>query len=148
MSQLSDALTDEQKRNKTGNLLTQLRRSGEIHNAGSRTRPRWELSLVRTDPMGLTKDPSKKGASQDVEMTGQRDFSPSLGCAGHRQSSGGVVAAGKRRVVGPSTGSTVRRPLLNCHGDAKLGAYHLPPLGAGFFMPADPSLRSVLEAKR
>lgn len=44
MSQLSDALTDEQKRNKISNLLTKLRRSGEIHNAGSRTRPRWELS--------------------------------------------------------------------------------------------------------
>lgn len=44
MSQLSDALTDEQKRNKIGNLLTKLRKSGEIHNAGSRTRPRWELS--------------------------------------------------------------------------------------------------------
>lgn len=52
------------------------------------------------------------------------------------------------RVVGPSTGSTVRRPLLNCSADANLGAHHLPPLGAGFFVPADPSLRSVLEAKR
>ena len=46
--------------------------------------------------MGLTKIQVRK-ASQDVEMTGQR-FSL-FGLCWHRQSSGGVVAAGKRRVA-------------------------------------------------
>lgn len=38
---LSDALDDSQKRNKVMNLLTKLRSSGEIVNAGSRSKPRW-----------------------------------------------------------------------------------------------------------
>jgi ATP-dependent DNA helicase RecG len=41
---LSDALDDEQKRNKVMNLLTKMRRAGQIRNAGSRTKPRWVLT--------------------------------------------------------------------------------------------------------
>lgn len=41
---LSDALDDEQKRNKVMNLLTKMRRNGQIHNAGTRTQPRWVLT--------------------------------------------------------------------------------------------------------
>lgn len=41
---LSDALTEQQKANKITNLLTKLRRAGQIVNRGSRARPRWELS--------------------------------------------------------------------------------------------------------
>lgn len=80
--------------------------------------------------------------------------------SGRRPSSSGVIVAARRApslfvtvdhcrslcsdtysdaysdglVVGPSTGTSARRPLLNCSADANLGAYHLPPLGAGFFM--------------
>jgi len=41
---LSDALSDYQKGRKIGNLLTNLRRTGRIHNAGSRTAPKWQLA--------------------------------------------------------------------------------------------------------
>lgn len=41
---LSDALDDGQKRNKVMNLLTKLRTSGQIANAGSRSKPRWLLT--------------------------------------------------------------------------------------------------------
>lgn len=41
---LSDALDDEQKRNKVMNLLTKMRRNGQIRNVGSRPRPRWVLT--------------------------------------------------------------------------------------------------------
>lgn len=41
---LSDALTDEQKDKKIGNLLTSLRRSGRIHNTGPRKSPDWHLA--------------------------------------------------------------------------------------------------------
>ena len=47
-------------------------------------------------------------------------------------------------VVGPSA----RRPLLSCSADANLGAYHLPPLGAGFFMSGHASRRSDVEGTR
>lgn len=40
---LSDALTDDQKRSKITNLLTKMRKSGQIHNVSSQQRPRWEL---------------------------------------------------------------------------------------------------------
>lgn len=43
-NKLSDALDDEQKRNKVMNLLTKLRASGEIVNVGSRSKPRWKLT--------------------------------------------------------------------------------------------------------
>ncbi|WGP06734.1 putative DNA binding domain-containing protein [Bacillus subtilis] len=43
-SKLSDALDDDQKRNKVMNLLTKMRTSGEIVNAGSRSKPRWMLT--------------------------------------------------------------------------------------------------------
>ena len=43
-NKLSDALDDEQKRNKVANLLTKLRRSGMIINKGSRTAPEWTLA--------------------------------------------------------------------------------------------------------
>ncbi|WP_152349026.1 RNA-binding domain-containing protein [Brevibacterium sp. CFH 10365] len=43
-SKLSDALDDHQKRNKVMNLLTKMRTSGEIVNAGSRSKPRWKLT--------------------------------------------------------------------------------------------------------
>lgn len=41
---LSDALNDQQKYRKVGNLLTALRQQGAIRNAGTRSRPEWELS--------------------------------------------------------------------------------------------------------
>jgi ATP-dependent DNA helicase RecG len=40
---LSDALDDKQKRNKIGNLLSNLRAKGVIFNAASKTSPKWEL---------------------------------------------------------------------------------------------------------
>lgn len=40
-SKLSDALDDQQKRNKVSNLLARMRRDGLIHNEGSRGHPRW-----------------------------------------------------------------------------------------------------------
>ena len=40
--QLSDALNDSQKRDKIKNLLSKMRVAGQIQNAGSRQRPRWE----------------------------------------------------------------------------------------------------------
>ncbi len=43
LDKLSEALTEEQKTNKIGNLLTRLRSSGLIKNAGSRGHPRWVL---------------------------------------------------------------------------------------------------------
>lgn len=42
-TQLSEALTDEQKDHKVANLLTNLRRRGQIRNAGTRGQPRWTL---------------------------------------------------------------------------------------------------------
>ncbi len=41
---LSDALGDEQKKNKISNLITKLRRSGRIRNDGSRKAPEWRLA--------------------------------------------------------------------------------------------------------
>ena len=41
---LSDALDDEQKDNKIGNLLTNLRRAGRIRNTGSRKSPQWVIA--------------------------------------------------------------------------------------------------------
>lgn len=41
---LSDALDDRQKRNKVMNLLTKMRRTGQIRNAGTRSKPRWVLT--------------------------------------------------------------------------------------------------------
>lgn len=41
---LSDALDDRQKRNKVMNLLTKMRRNGQIRNAGTRSQPRWMLA--------------------------------------------------------------------------------------------------------
>lgn len=43
-SKLSDVLDEDQKENKIGNLLTNLRRAGRIRNAGSRKAPQWELA--------------------------------------------------------------------------------------------------------
>ena len=43
LSKLSDALDEEQKSNKIGNLLTKLRRAGVIRNTGSRTVPEWNM---------------------------------------------------------------------------------------------------------
>ncbi|QDT04222.1 Divergent AAA domain protein [Rubripirellula lacrimiformis] len=43
LKNLSEALGEEQKRTKVSNLLTAMRRAGTIHNAGSRTQPRWKL---------------------------------------------------------------------------------------------------------
>lgn len=40
---LSDALTDEQKKNKIGNILSSLRRRGAVKNFGSKTAPEWKL---------------------------------------------------------------------------------------------------------
>lgn len=44
LNKLSDALDDRQKDNKIANLLTKMRRSGRIYNAGSRKVPEWRLS--------------------------------------------------------------------------------------------------------
>lgn len=43
---LSDALSDAQKANKIGNLLTKWRRKGVIYNAGSRPSPEWRLQVT------------------------------------------------------------------------------------------------------
>ena len=40
---LSDVLDEQQKRNKTGNLLTKIRQQGKILNTGSRKKPRWVI---------------------------------------------------------------------------------------------------------
>lgn len=44
LAKLSDALNDEQKEVKIGNLLTKLRRSGRIVNTGTRSQPVWQLN--------------------------------------------------------------------------------------------------------
>lgn len=44
LSKLSDALDEEQKKNKIANLLTKLRRSGKIENNASRKAPEWVLA--------------------------------------------------------------------------------------------------------
>lgn len=41
---LSEALDDTQKSNKIGNLLTNLRRAGDIYNAGNRKAPIWKIA--------------------------------------------------------------------------------------------------------
>ena len=41
MKNLSDVLDEDQKLTKVSNLLTAMRRAGQIHNAGSRTQPQW-----------------------------------------------------------------------------------------------------------
>jgi ATP-dependent DNA helicase RecG len=43
-NKLSDALDERQKDRKIGNLLTNLRRSGRIRNAGVRGKPDWKLA--------------------------------------------------------------------------------------------------------
>ena len=43
IDKLPGVFTLEQKKNKIGNLLTKLRKSGAIINAGSRTAPRWGI---------------------------------------------------------------------------------------------------------
>jgi len=43
LPKLSEVLSVEQKDNKVANLLTQLRRTGRIHNSGTRARPVWRL---------------------------------------------------------------------------------------------------------
>ncbi len=45
MNKLSDALDEEQKKMKVGNLLTKLRRSGVIRNDGSRSHPQWKMDI-------------------------------------------------------------------------------------------------------
>lgn len=49
LKHLSDALDDDQKRTKVGNLLTAMRRAGKIHNAGSRAHPHWKLGPAPPD---------------------------------------------------------------------------------------------------
>lgn len=44
LGKLSVALDEEQKKNKVGNLLTNLRRAGKIRNTGPRKTPRWEIA--------------------------------------------------------------------------------------------------------
>lgn len=43
MSKLSEALSQEQKEVKIGNLLTKLRRNKRIHNTGTRSQPLWKI---------------------------------------------------------------------------------------------------------
>ena len=43
LDKLSDALDDEQKESKIGNLLTSMRQAGRIENTGSRKAPQWVL---------------------------------------------------------------------------------------------------------
>ncbi|QGH68219.1 ATP-binding protein [Pseudactinotalea sp. HY158] len=40
---LPEALTEQQRRSKVSNLLTKMRRAGEIRNCGTQQKPRWEL---------------------------------------------------------------------------------------------------------
>ena len=44
INKLSDALSEKQKEDKIGNLLTNMRRSGKIVNTGSRKAPKWEFA--------------------------------------------------------------------------------------------------------
>lgn len=44
LGKLSDALDEEQRKNKIANLLTKLRRAGKIRNSGSRKAPEWVLA--------------------------------------------------------------------------------------------------------
>ena len=44
MKHLSDVLSEDQKNNKIGNLLTKMRLSGLIYNAGSKSNPSWKLT--------------------------------------------------------------------------------------------------------
>jgi hypothetical protein len=43
LDKLSDALDEQQKATKIGNLLTVMRKAGEIENTGPRKTPRWQL---------------------------------------------------------------------------------------------------------
>jgi ATP-dependent DNA helicase RecG len=43
-NKLSDALKDDQKKNKISNLISNMRRSGKIRNAGTKKDPMWELA--------------------------------------------------------------------------------------------------------
>ena len=43
LDKLSDALSEDQKKKKVGNLLSALRAKGVIYNAGSKTAPQWKL---------------------------------------------------------------------------------------------------------
>lgn len=45
LGKLSDALTDTQKATKTSTLLAKMKRSGQITNEGSRTKPSWGLRV-------------------------------------------------------------------------------------------------------
>ena len=60
VSKLPDRLGPEQKRRKVHNLLQELRRSGQIVNEGTRSRPRWNLGTAshkladRKPPKGRT----------------------------------------------------------------------------------------------
>ncbi len=47
LSKLPDRLSQEQKRRKVRNFLQELRRSGQIVNLGSRSRPRWSVREVQ-----------------------------------------------------------------------------------------------------
>lgn len=52
LDKLSEGLTDKQKRSKVGNLLSKLRVSGTIYNAGSRGYPAWQLTQGKPDMDG------------------------------------------------------------------------------------------------
>lgn len=52
MGKLSEGLTTDQKHRKVGNLLTAMRRSGQIHNSGSKRAPKWVRADTNTNKAG------------------------------------------------------------------------------------------------
>lgn len=52
MAKLSDALSDEQKKDKISKLLTKLRRQGRIFNLGSRGKPEWHIAERNEERVG------------------------------------------------------------------------------------------------
>jgi ATP-dependent DNA helicase RecG len=54
---LSDSLTDKQRHDKIGNLLSDMRRKGQIFNDGPRSAPSWKLSTNGENP---TKESTRK----------------------------------------------------------------------------------------
>ena len=49
LSKLSDGLDEDQKSNKISNLLTKLRRNGDIVNMGSDREPRWQIAEKKNE---------------------------------------------------------------------------------------------------
>ena len=58
---MGEVFSDEQKKNKVGNLLSQMRMKGIIHNVGSRTAPIWTLMSTEGEHSKKESKKAKKG---------------------------------------------------------------------------------------